>query len=502
MVEAARARREHKTRPAPPCAPTSPVPAANRGGVLPVPAVERAPTDAYQDSLPIRHRHAGGVDLGLRSHWAAAPPLPDGTAQVEEFDTSTDGLEALADWLQQHGVTTVALEAIGVYWEPLFALLEERGFEVILVAPAYTSGIKGRPKTDRLDCQWIQRLHAHGLLPASFRPAAEVAVLRHYLRQRAELVRNAARHLQHMQKALEQMNVKLAEVISDITGLTGRKIIQALLAGERDPLTLARLRDKHCQNSAATIARALRGQWRPEARFALRQAWDSWEHYQGQLRALEDVIQKQLHRLKKSPELPPLAAKPRQRGRQPNDPRFDVRATLYYVTGVDLTELEGIAEVTALVVVSAIGLDMSRFPSVKHFGAWLGLCPVVKQSGRSKSGKKKIKSARTRRGRGRAAQALCLAASSLWQNRSALGSFLRRLKARLGPEKAVTATAHKLARLVYQTLKSGVLPAQVSAAEYEAAQQARAVAALKKKARRLGLVVTESAAQTPAAPPS
>lgn len=484
-------RRKRKTCTATHPAPTSPVAPEQRAAVHTVPAAEPARPDAYHDSLPIRHRHAGGVDLGLRSHWAAAAPLADGTPQVQEFDTYTDGLEALADWLQQHGVTTVALEATGVYWEPLFAVLEERGFEVLLVAPHYTSGIKGRPKTDRLDCQWIQRLHAHGLLPASFRPPADVAVLRHYLRQRAELVQNGARHIQHMQKALEQMNVKLPEVISDITGLTGLKIIRAIVAGERDPLTLARLRDQHCQNSTDTIARALRGSWRPEALFALQQAFDSWEHYQEQLRAVEEVIAKQLHRMKKSPDLPPLPPKPRQRGRKPNDPRFDVRAALYFVTGVDLTELEGIAEVTALVVVSEIGLDMSRFPSVRHFCAWLGLCPLVKQSGRTKKGQRKILSARTRRGKGRAAQALCLAASSLWQTRSALGSFLRRLKARLGPEKAVTATAHKLARLVYQTLKSGVLPAKVSAAEYEAAQHARAVEALKKKALRLGLEVTE-----------
>jgi transposase len=488
-------RRKDKLRTATPPVPPSPAAPENR-------AAEPARPDAYHDSLPIRHRHAGGVDLGLRSHWVAAPPLPDGTAQVAEFDTYTDSLEALADWLQQHGVSTVALEATGVYWEPLFALLQGRGFEVFLVAPTYTSGIKGRPKTDRLDCQWIQRLHAHGLLPASFRPSADIAVLRHYLRQRAELVRNSARHIQHMQKALEQMNVKLPEVISDLTGLTGRKIITAILAGERDPLRLARLRDKHCHNSTDTIARALRGSWRPEALFALQQAWDSWQHYQTQVRAVEDVIQKQLLRMKKSQALAPLPPRPRQRGRKPNDPRFDVRAALYYVSGVDLTELEGIAELTALVVVSEIGLDMSRFPTVKHFCAWLGLCPLVKQSGRTKAGKRKIKSAQTRRGRGRAAQALCLAASSLWQSRSALGSFLRRLKARLGPEKAVTATAHKLARLLYQTLKSGVLPAKMSAAEYEAAQQAWAVEALKKKARRLGLVVTEGAAQATAVPPS
>ncbi len=291
-------------------------------------------------------------------------------------------------------------------------------------------------------------------------------------------------------------------MIDDITGQTGRTILQAILAGERDPLTLARLRNKRCRNSTETIARALHGHWRPEALFALQQAWDSWQHYRQQLLALEAVIAQQLQRMKKSEKPPPLPPKPRLRGRKPNDPHFDVRAALYYVTGVDLTELDGLADVTALVVISEIGLDMSRFPTVKHFCAWLGLCPLVKQSGRTKKGKKKIRSAQTRRGRGRAAQALCLAASSLWQTRSALGSFLRRLKARLGPQKAVVATAHKLARLLYQTLKSGALPAKVSAAEYEAAQHAHAVETVKKKARRLGLAVTESGPQTAAAPPA
>jgi transposase len=480
ILEAVMSRRKSNHAPAAPST-------ATRGGRTAGPARP----DGYHDSLPVRNRAAAGIDLGLRSHWAAAPPRPDGTPDVAEFDTYTDGLEALADWLQQRGVTTVALEATGVYWEPVFALLEARGFEVLLVAPAYTSGLKGRPKTDRLDCQWIQRLHAHGLLPASFRPSDAVVVLRHYLRQRTEIVRAAARHIQHVQKALEQMNVKLAEVVSDVTGVTGLKILRAILAGERDPVRLARLRDTHCHNSAATIARALRGSWRAEALFALRQALASWEHDQGQLRELEDAIRHQLQRMKRAKDLPPLPPKPRQRGRQPNEPRFDVRAALYYVTGVDLTELEGIAEVTALVVVSEIGLDMSRFPSVKHFCSWLGLCPLVKQTGKTKAGHQKVKSARTRPGKGRAAQVLCLAASSLWRNPSALGAYLRRLKARLGPEKAVTATAHKLARLVYQTLRSGRLPPTESAAEYEARQWTRTVESLKKRARRLGLVVVE-----------
>jgi transposase len=441
--------------------------------------------DCYRDSLPVLHRQAAGIDVGSRSHWAAAF-APDGTIDVAEFDTYTDSLLDLADWLHARGVTTVAMEATGIYGEPLFAVLQAKGFEVLLVNPAYTSQIKGRPKSDPHDCQWIQRLHAHGLLPASFRPQADVAVLRTYLRQRAELVRAGARHIQHMQKALELMNVKLTEVVSDVTGLTGLKIIRAILDGQRDPLTLAQLRDKRCRNSTNTFARALHGSWRDEQLLALRLALDSWQHYQTQLRELEEVIAKHLHQMKKTAALPPLPPLPRVRSRSANEPRFDVRAALYYVTGVDLTALDGIKSVTALVVVSEIGLDMSRFPTVKHFCAWLGLCPQVRRSG------KRVLSSRTRKGKGPAARALCQAARSLWRCRTPMGSFLRRLKARLGPPKATTATANKLARLLYHTLKSGQLPAKETEAAYEEQQRQRAVATLRKKALRLGLRVVAS----------
>jgi transposase len=298
-----------------------------------------------------------------------------------------------------------------------------------------------------------------------------------------------------MQKALELMNLKLTEVVSDITSLTGLKIIRAILAGKRDPLTLARLRDKHCKNDCDTFARALHGSWREEHLLALRQALASWEHYQDQQRELEEVIDSQLRRMKKAQVLPPLPPKPRQRSRGANEPRFDVRTALYYVTGVDLTELDGIAEVTALVVVSEIGLDMSRFPSVRHFCAWLGLCPRLRKTGG------RVISSRTRKGKGRAARALLLAARGLWRSQTALGSFLRRLKARLGAPQATTATAHKLARLLYQTLKTGQLPAQESAAAYAEQQRQQAVAALRKKALRLGLqVVTPGEVVEPVPP--
>lgn len=464
---------------------------------LPPPAPADAPPrpDGYHASLPVRHRHAAGIDVGSRSHWLAGPPQPDGSPDVEEFGTCTEDLLALVAWLRSRHVTTVALEATGIYGDVLFDLLQVEGFEVIQVNPAYTAQLKGRPKTDRLDCQWIQRLHAHGLLPASFRPTAEVTVLRSYLRQRAEVVRAGAGHIQHMQKALELMNVKLTEVVSTITSQTGLKIIRALLAGERDPEALARLRDKHCRNEHATFARALHGLWQPEQLFALGQALASWEHYQQQQRDLEEQIAQQLHRMKKAQELPPLRPEPRGRGRKPNEPRFDVRAALYYVTGVDVTELEGIDALTALVVISEIGLDMTRFPTVKHFCAWLGLCPRLKKTGG------RVISSRTRPGKGRAAPALCLAARSLWQSRGALGAFQRRLKGRLGPPMAVTATAHKLARQLYQALKTGSLPTPETAAAYEARQRQQAVQALKKKARRLGLEVVGPGGEVVGSPP-
>jgi len=477
------ARRKHRSAPATTHtsnAPSAPGPRNRAATPLQPPAA----ADHYHDSLPVRHRHAAGIDVGSRSHWVAALGK-EGTIEVAEFDTYTDGLLALVDWLRQRQVTTVALEATGIYGDPLFDLLQAEGFEVIQVNPAYAAQFKGRPKTDKRDCQWIQRLHAHGLLPASFRPAPDIAVLRSYLRQRADLVRAGARHIHHLQKALELMNVKLTEVVCEVTGLTGLKIIRAILAGQRDPQALARLRDKHCKNPTDTFARALHGSWREEHLLALRQALASWEHYQAQQRDLEEVIARHLQRMKKTTALPPLAPKPRQRGRGANEPRFDVRAALYYVTGVDLTELDGIAEVTALVVVSEIGLDMSRFPSVKHFCAWLGLCPKVKKTGG------RVVSSRTRPGKGRAARALLLAARALWHSPTPLGAFLRRLKARLGAPAATTATAHKLARLLYQTLRSGQLPARETAAAYAERRRQQAVAGVLKKARRLGLQVVE-----------
>lgn len=439
----------------------------------------------YAESLPVVNRHAAGIDVGAASHWVCVAATPDGSDPVREFSAFTQGLQDIVTWLQACGVTTVAMESTGIYWVPLYERLDSEGFEVLLVDPSYTKQVKGRPKTDRRDCQWIQRLHAHGLLAAAFRPDEQTCVLRSYLRLRANHVRYAGQHIQHMQKALEQMNLKLPEVVSDLTGVTGMQIIQAILRGEHDPVQLATYRDRRCHNSEETIAQALNGSYRDEHLCALQHAVDCWEFYQQKISELDVVIQTHLHRLKKAQPLPPLPPQPRVRKRKPNEPRFDVRTALSYVTGVDLTAIEGIDELTALTVISEIGTDMTRWATGTHFCSWLGLCPQHKQSGG------KIKSSRTRPGVNRAAAALCVAASSLHRNKNALGAYFRRMKSRLGTPKAVTATAHKLARILYHTLRYGHAYVKKTQEEYDILMRDRQIKTLTRRARMLGFEVVE-----------
>jgi transposase len=451
-------------------------------------ATKRQAEGAEINALPIRNRTAAGIDVGSRSHWVCVGFSTDDRADlVEEFPAHTAGLHALAVYLHQHGVTTVAMESTGIYWIPLYELLESQGLEVLLVDPSYTRQIKGRPKTDKRDAQWIYRLHSVGLLAAAFRPDGATCVLRAYLRQRGTLIRFASQHLQHMHKALELMNLKLNNVLSSLTSTTGQQIIRAILRGVRDPQRLAALRNCRCQATPAAIAQALTGSYRPEHLFALRQAFAAWQFVQKQLDEVDEAIRVQLQQLKTTRALPPLPPKPATRGRKPNDPRFDVRAALYYVVGVDLLELEGIDAGTALVVLSELGTDLSKFATVKHFCSWLGLCPQWHKTGG------KVQSSRTRPGVNRVAVALRLAAHGLHHSHSALGAYYRRQKSRLGAPKANTATAHKLARLVYYALTKGLPYVKQSQAAYEAQQRTRQLEALKKKARRLGLEVREPA---------
>jgi len=442
---------------------------------------------AHVEALPVQHPHAAGIDVGSRSHWVCvgfATEAP--SCLIQEFPAHTDGLKAIAAFLRAHGVTTVALESTGVYWIPLYELLQAEGFEVLLVDPSYSHQLRGRPKTDRRDCQWIYRLHTVGLLAAAFRPDEMACQLRAYLRQRANLVRSASRHVQHMQKALEQMNLKLTEVLSDITGVTGRSILRAILRGTRAPEKLAKYRDKQCKASEAEIAQALTGSYREEHLFELKQAYEAWQFTLKQVATVDAQVALQLGRMKCDRALPPLKPKPRSK-RRVNSPGFDVRTALYYVVGLDLTEIEGISELTALTLISEIGPGVSKFPTVKKFCSWLGLCPNWKKTGG------RVKSSRTRRGVNRAAQALRVAAQSLHHSQGALGAFLRRMKGRLGAQAALTATAHKLARIVYLALKHGMTYVRQSQEDYEAQMREKQLKALKRKARQLGLEVVEKA---------
>jgi transposase len=437
--------------------------------------------------LQVTHPHAAGIDIGAAEHWVAVSP--DCTAQpVRRFGAFTVDLEAIAAWLQACRVTTVAMESTGVYWIPLFELLESRGFQVLLVDPRQVQRAPGRPKSDAHDCQWLQRLHTYGLLAGAFRPEDQVCVLRGDLRQRQMLITYAGQHIQPMQKALELLNIKLTEVVSDITGVTGMSILQAILHGDRDPLALAKLRDRRCKQDEATIASALHGNWRPEHLFALQQAVELYEFYHRQLAACDRQIEAHLHTFADQSQGQPLPPRPRRRKRKANEPSFDARTCLYQLAGVDLTLIEGIEAGPALILLSEIGTDMSRWPSVKHFCSWLGLCPQHNVSGG------KILSRRVRPGANRAAQALRLAASCLHHSRSALGAFLRRLKSRMGTPQASTATAHKLARLVYSLLKHGTAYVAQGLEAYEQQHHQWQVKQMARKARELGFQLVPATA--------
>jgi transposase len=442
-------------------------------------------------SLPVTHHHAAGIDVGDRSHWVCVEATPDGSDTVREFPAHTSGLRQLVAWLKCCAVTTVALEATGVYGHVLYLTLLEAGLHVVVTSAKFTKQIQGRPKTDKRDCQWIQRLHSHGLLPAVFQPDEATHTLRDYVRQRGNLVRLSGQHIQRMQKALELMNLKLTGVLGDVTGVTGLKIIRAILAGERDPHRLAKLRDRRCKHSAAQIATALDGRYRPEHVTELRCCLSLWEKYQEVIAELDGVIAQQLQVMARQSELPPLPPRPRVRGYKPHDPRFDVRTALYYVTGVDLTAIEGIDEVHALTLVSELGSDFTKWPSVKHFTSWLGLCPCWKKTGG------KVQSSRTRRGKGRAAHALRLAAWSLMRSHGALGAYLRRQRARLGAAKAITATAHKLARIVYNLMRFGETYMRQTEQQYAEQVRERREKQLARRAVELGFELKKIEAEPP-----
>ena len=432
---------------------------------------------AKPEGLSQLNLNAAGIDVGATSHYVAVPA--DRSEQpVQEFEAFTADLYRLADWLTECGVETVVMESTGVYWIPLFGVLEERGFRVMLVDPRRIKNVPGR-KTDVADCQWLQQLHTYGLLSGAFRPDGDIRRLRSYLRQRAMLVEYASYHVQHMQKALTQMNVKLQHVIRDITGKTGMDIMEAIVKGERNPRRLARLRDRRIKADEKTIARSLRGHWREEHIFELTQALELYRFYHDKIAECDREIEAQLERFddRSDGEPPPPNGKKRN---QKNAPSFDVQGHLYRMTGVDLTRIDGVDGYTALKVISEVGTDMTKWPSAKHFASWLGLSPHNRITGG------RVISSKTKPSANRAAAALRLAANALHRSDSALGAFLRRKKAHLGAPKAITATAHKLARLIYSMLRYGQEYVDAGAEYYERQHQQRALRTAKRRAAQLG----------------
>lgn len=437
-------------------------------------------------SLTITHPNAAGIDIGSASHFVAVPPDRDDTP-VREFPSFTVDLGAIADWLRACGVDTVAMESTGVYWIPLFELLESRGFTVLLVNARHVKNVCGR-KSDVLDCQWLQQLMTYGLLSGAFRPAERVCVLRSLWRQRAMLLRSQGRHVQHMQKALTQMNVQLANVISDVVGETGQKILRAIVAGERDGQVLGSMKNARIRASVDEIAKSLQGSWRAEHLFALKQALDAFDFIGTQLAECDREIERQLQSLQAYEGEPPKG----KRGRARNAPKFDLRTRLFKMCGVDLTRIDGIDVTTALAVISETGTDMSRFPTAGHFASWLGLCPGTKITGG------KVMSGKTKRVANRAAQALRLAAAALRSSQSALGAYYRRLCARMDKPKAVAAAAHKLARLIYTMLTKGQEYTDQGQDYYEERYRQRVLRQLSQRAQKLGMKLVAAEQPEPA----
>ncbi len=435
--------------------------------------------------------NAAGIDIGADRHWVSVPVGRD-EENIRSFTCFTPDLYVMADWLKQCGIETIAMESTGVYWIPVFQVLESRGFDVKLVNAHYVKTVPGR-KTDVLDCQWLQQLHTYGLLSGSFRPEDQICKLRSYIRQRDNLIKSACVHIQRMQKALTQMNIQLHRVISDITGTTGLSIIRAIVSGERNPIKLAALKDGRIRASVEEIAAALTGDYRPELVFILQQELKLYEFYQQQISDCDTQIEQCLASFTDlvDVEKKPLS-KPKRRGKkQPgNAPQFDLRTHLYRISGVNFTAIDGLGSLTVLVLLSEVGLDPKRFPTVKHFTSWLGLCPGSRITGG------KVKSSKTRPITNRAATAFRIAAQTLCRSNSALGAYYRRMQSRMGAPKAITATAHKLARIFYRLWTSGDTYNDPGIDAYEQQYRDRVLKNLKKKAQSFGLELTPISTST------
>ena len=429
--------------------------------------------------------NAACIDIGSEEHFVAVPEDRD-EQPVRKFRCFTADLHALAQWLKACRIDTVAMESTGVYWIPLFQILETYGFEVKLVNARHVKNVPGR-KTDVLDCQWLQRLHTYGLLSGSFRPEDQVCVLRSYWRHRDNLVRYASAHIQHMQKALTEMNIQLHKVITEITGVTGMRIIRAIVAGERNPLVLAGMKDRRIMSSTQDIVKSLEGDYRHEHLFALKQAIELYDFYHRQIEACDRQIEACLFQFDSKVDIETNPAPPSKMGnRKPrrNEPQVDLHTQLYRITGVDFTRIDGLDVSSVQTIITEVGLNPGSFPTDKHFASWLGLCPDNRITGG------KVKSSKTRKVVNRAADAFRLAAQALHRSSSALGAYYRRMRAKLGAPKAITATAHKLSRIFYHLWKNGESYLDPGADYYEQRYKERVLKNIKAKAKQLGYAIT------------
>lgn len=434
-------------------------------------------------ALRVIRENVAGIDLGSREHWVCCPPEEEQAPKVRTFGSTTPELQKLADWLESEAIESVAMEATGIYWIPLYELLEARGIEVVLVNARQLSHVPGR-KTDMLDCQWLQLLHSCGLLRGSFRPVESICQLRALQRERSNMVEEATRAVQRMQKALDQMNVQVHRALSDLTGKTGLAMVRAMVEGERDPARLAAFRDKRCKKSVAQIAQHLTGNWREEHLFNLKMALRLYQEVQDILAAYDQEIMRLLQELQ-APERAQLDLTPhpnpakekaiKRRGEQ------SWRTTLWRVAGVDLTRIDGISSAAAQVVLTEVGLDLQAFPSEKHFVSWLRLSPKTAFSAGKPLPKKNKATGATR-----VAGVLRMAALSLSNSSSALGAYFRRIARRKGGATAIFATARKLATYIYRMLRFGQDYVDEGAQAYEQRFQQKRLASMRTFAKQMG----------------
>jgi transposase len=439
------------------------------------------------EQLHILQPHAAGIDIGATEIYVAVSANRS-VNPIRRFETFTDELHEAAKWLKECGIKSIAMESTGVYWIPVFQILEAYGFEVVLVNARHVKNVPGR-KTDVQDCQWLQYLHSVGLLRGSFRPGQDICAVRSLLRHRDNMVKVASSHVLHIQKSLTQMNLQLHNVISDITGVTGMAIIDAILAGERDPERLAELKDRRIKADKQTIVKSLKGDYRPEHLFTLKQMLQSYRNYRQMIDACDEEIERNLKEIdarNDSDDSPHPPTKRSQRQSTGSESNFDLKTHLCRLLGTDLAQIDGISDLTTHIFFTEVGPDLSLFKTAGHFCSWLGLCPTNKISGG------KILSSRTRPGSNRVAQALRISANSLWRSKSFLGDYFRRSRSRHGAPKAITATAHKLARIIYHLVKERKPFDETVFAEHEKIHQERYKKRILRQAKSIGLQIVEA----------